>query len=133
MVRSRQCQQSQRVLHHGYEQDHGSDEGEEAVGRQEGRAEEVGTEEIGTEEIGTQEVGTQEGRTEEGFIRPALVVARSPPLDPQLIFIPTGRPSKRHARPCSGRSGCKGAKRTAVDTRTKLPVSTAGETPEGGI
>jgi len=68
MVRSRQFQQSQRVLHHGYEQDCGSDEGEEGVSRQEanGEAGEGGTQEGegGTEESRTQESRTQEVRTQ---------------------------------------------------------------------
>ncbi len=103
MVRSRQFQQSQRVLHHGYEQDCGSDEGQEAISRQESRTQEVGTQEVSTQEVGTQEVGTQESRTQESFVRQALVAARSSPLDLRLILFPTRSPSKRCLKPCSGR------------------------------
>src|SRR5208282_5157195 len=123
--RPRQFQQSQRVLHHGYEQDCGSDEGEEAISRQESGAQESRTQEVGTQEVGTQEGRTQEGRTQESFIRQALVAARSPPLDPQSISIPPRSPSKRYSKPCSGRNGWQGVKSTAVDARTKFPVSTA--------
>ena len=62
MVRSRQFQQSQRVLHHGYEQDYGSDQGQEGESRQEVSAQEVGSEEVGSEEVGSEEVGAQEVR-----------------------------------------------------------------------